>query len=95
MENVPWYIQDHKDNLLSDLQDKTKNKTKKAGSINNNIKVSTVSLVSRVINSAVKNYKKEKKSSPKSVLDSAVKLQEIDLTSRPPVQNHPQVKKNI
>ena len=87
MKNVPWYIQDDKDNILDDLEDKTKMKTKlnltrKAGSVNNEIKVAAVSLVSQVINSVVKNYKKEKKSSPKSVLDSAVKLQEIDLNSR-------------
>ncbi len=87
MKNVPWYIQDDKDNILDDLQNKTKIKTKlnltrKAGSVNNNIKVAAVSLVNQVINSVVKNYKKEKKSSPKSILDSAVKLQEIDLNSR-------------
>ena len=87
MKNVPWYIQDDKDNILDDLQNKTKIKTKlnltrKAGSVNNDIKVAAVSLVSQVINSVVNNYKKEKKSSPKSILDSAVKLQEIDLNSR-------------
>lgn len=66
MKNVPWYIQDDKDNILDDLEDKTKMKTKlnltrKAGSVNNEIKVAAVSLVSQVINSVVKNYKKEKK----------------------------------
>ena len=86
MKNVPWYIQDDKDNIIDDLQNNTKMKTKlnltrKAGSVINDIKVAAVSLVSQVINSVVNNYKK-KNSSPKSILDSAVKLQEIDLNSR-------------
>jgi hypothetical protein len=85
MKNVPWYIQDDQDNLLDDLDDntKTKIKTKKAGSVNHNLKIAALSLATRVISSAVNKYAKEEGNlSQKSILDSAVKLQEIDLNSR-------------
>ena len=94
MKNVPWYIQDDKDNILDYLEHNNKketklNSTRKAGSINNDFKLiaaslvslAVVGLVSHAADYIVNNYKK-KNTSPNPILESAVQLQEIDLNSR-------------
>ena len=72
MKNVPWYIQDDKDNILDYLEHNNKketklNSTRKAGSINNDFKLiaaslvslAVVGLVSHAADYIVNNYKKK------------------------------------
>lgn len=78
MKNVPWYIQDDKDDIIDLLEDKKKQNTNIAGSLGHKIKTTAVLIASQVISTSVKNILKKNE----SVLDTAVRLQEIDLYTR-------------
>lgn len=84
--NIPWYKQDEKDDLITVLEDKSKvnlNISETAGDINNTRTITaSLLLASALATIAWKGYEHGKNETQKTILDTAVKLQDIDLYSR-------------
>jgi hypothetical protein len=84
--NIPWYKQDENDDLITVLEDKRKlnlNTRENAGVIKDMKTVTpSILLASTLSRIALKSHQLGKKETPKTLLDTAVKLQDIDLYSR-------------
>ena len=86
MSNIPWYERDERDGLEALLENKSKknlNLTRKAGSVKKPSVFLASFFADSLIATTLANVNKAKKPpKPKTVLDTAVELQEIDLHSR-------------